>query len=109
MEHQRLQHLQQLIGRSEPPTEREKLRLIQNVGAHTAQMLEDANYRSVDDLIREDPDRLALRTGLGIKKARAIQEAALHFSQHEGQELALARAQQAISDQSSLNSDTAEA
>jgi transcription termination/antitermination protein NusA len=92
MERQRLQRLKELIERPEPPTERERLRLIQHVGAHTVQLLEDANYRSVDDLVREDPDRLALRTGLGIRKAKAIQEAAVRFAQNEGQELALSRA-----------------
>jgi N utilization substance protein A len=109
MEHQRLHHLNELLARAEPPTEREKLRLVQNVGPHTAQMLEDANYRSVDDLIREDPDKLALRTGLGIKKARAIQEAAVHFSQNEAQQLAGAREHKPAGDQGALNSDTAEA
>jgi N utilization substance protein A len=109
MEHQRLQHLQDLLSRAEPPTEREKLRLVQNVGPHTAQMLEDANYRSVDDLIREDPDKLALRTGLGIKKARAIQEAAVRFSQSEGPQLAQSRASQVAAEQATLNPDTAEA
>ncbi len=91
MERQRLQRLKDLMDRAEPATEREKLRLIQHVGAHTVQLLEDSNYRSVDDLVREDPDRLALRTGLGIRKARAIQEAAVLFSQNEAQELALSR------------------
>ena len=57
----------------------EKLRFVQGVGARTVQLLEEAGYRRVEDLAREDPDRLAIKTGLGIKKARQIHEAAATF------------------------------
>ncbi len=48
------------------------------------QLLEEAGYRTVQDLAREDADRLAIRTGLGIKKARQIQVGASHFLSTEG-------------------------
>jgi N utilization substance protein A len=60
-------------------------------------MLEEAGYRRVDDLAREDPDRLAIRTGLGIKKARQIHESARHFLSDEWKVIEEARARHAAS------------
>jgi predicted RNA-binding protein YlxR (DUF448 family) len=34
-------------------------------------LLEEAGYKTVEDVLREDEDRLAIRSGLGIKKAAA--------------------------------------
>ena len=39
----------------------------------------EAGYRTVEDIHREDEDKLAIKTGLGIKKARAIKQGAEHF------------------------------
>ncbi len=47
---------------------------------------------TVIELAREDADRLAIRTGLGIKKARLIQQGARHFLEHESKEIDAARA-----------------
>jgi len=91
MECQRQERFRQLGERDEAPAERERVRLIRHVEARTQQMLEDAGYRSVDDIAGEDPDRLALRTGLGVKKARAVQEAAQYFLDHEAKMLDQAR------------------
>jgi N utilization substance protein A len=44
-------------------------------------------------LAREDADRLAIRTGLGIKKARQIQQGAEYFLKSEAREIEEARAQ----------------
>jgi N utilization substance protein A len=43
-------------------------------------------------LLREDEDRLAIRTGLGIKKARAIKQGARDFVDSEQKVLDAARA-----------------
>lgn len=92
MERLRRERIDQAVNRSEPLTEREKLRFVQGVGMRTLSLLEEAGYKTVIDLAREDPDRLAIRTGLGIKKARLIQQGARHFLEHESKEIDIARA-----------------
>src|SRR6187402_515641 len=77
----------------EPLTERDKLRFVPGVGLRTLQLLEEAGYRTVTDLAREDADRLAIRTGLGIKKARQIQQGAEYFLRSEAHEIEQTRAQ----------------
>jgi len=91
METQRKSRLAELSTRAEPPTERDKLRVLRNVGPRTLQLLEDANYRSVDELAREDPDKLALRAQLTSKKAKMVHEAAVDFLSREAGELAATR------------------
>jgi transcription termination/antitermination protein NusA len=92
MDLQRQERIHELTLRAEPLTDRDKLRIVAHVGPRTLQALEDANYRTVEDLAKEDPDRLALRTGLGVKKAKAVRDAAKHFLGHELTELQSARA-----------------
>jgi len=75
-----------------PLTEREKLRFVAGIGMRTLQLLEESNYRNVREVAEEDPERLAVRSGLGAKKARQVQEAARHFLEHELPEIARARA-----------------
>jgi len=98
----RRERIQRASSQIEPLTEREKLRFVPGVGLRTLQLLEEAGYRAVTDLAREDADRLAIRTGLGIKKARQIQQGAEYFLRSEAHvieatraELAAARAAQA--------------
>jgi N utilization substance protein A len=76
----------------EPPTERDILRLVRGVGVRTQQLLEEGGYRGIQDVVREDPDRLAIRSSLSHKKARAVQAAAREFLQNEAKEIELARA-----------------
>lgn len=92
MDQQRQERIRELVQRVEPLTDRDKLRVVAHVGPRTLQALEDANYRTVEDLAKEDPDRLALRSGLGVKKAKAVGDAAKHFLAHELNELVAARA-----------------
>src|SRR5690606_37681993 len=93
----RLRHarIKEASQRSEPLTEREKLRFVRGVGLRTLQLLEEAGYKTVQDVSREDPDRLAIRTGLGIKKIREIQQGAQHFLKSEAREIEEARARYA--------------
>ncbi|HPY19382.1 MAG TPA: helix-hairpin-helix domain-containing protein [Polyangiaceae bacterium] len=64
-------------------TDRERLLFIRGVGQRTVTLLEEAGYRTVEDVLREDIDRLAIRTGLGIKKARLIKQGAQYFVESE--------------------------
>jgi N utilization substance protein A len=89
----RRERIQRASSQIEPLTEREKLRFVPGVGLRTLQLLEEAGYRTVPDLAREDADRLAIRTGLGIKKARQIQQGAEYFLTSEAREIEETRAQ----------------
>jgi N utilization substance protein A len=79
METLRQERIQTASNKTEPLTDKEKLLFVRGVGERTVQLLEDAGYRSVEDIMREDEDKLAIKTGLGIKKARALKQGAEHF------------------------------
>ncbi len=79
MERLRRERHQAMRTRREPPTERELLRLVPGVGLRTLQFLEEGGFRTLRDIVREDPDRLAIRSGLSNKKARSVQAAAVDF------------------------------
>lgn len=102
MERLRQARIREASSGTEPLTEREKLRFVEGVGLRTLQLLEEAGYRTVQSVAQEDPDRLAIRAGLGVKKARRIQQAALHFLQHEAREIEAARAALAAQRQASV-------
>ena len=91
MERLRRDRIHRASSQIEPLSERDKLRFVPGVGTRTVQLLEEAGYRTVQDLAREDADRLAIRTGLGIKKARQIQVGASHFLSTEAREIDEAR------------------
>jgi N utilization substance protein A len=76
----------------EAPTDRDILRLVPGVGVRTQQLLEEGGYRGLHDVVREDPDRLAIKSGLSHRKARAIQAAAREFIDGEAKEIEAARA-----------------
>ena len=66
---------------------------VRGIGERTVQLLEESGYKTVEDVLREDEDRLALRSGLGIKKGRSIKQAAKELldSEHKVAELARKR------------------
>jgi N utilization substance protein A len=96
MERLRLERVALASSGTEPLTEREKLRFVAGVGMRTLQLLEESGYKSVRDVAEEDPERLAIKAGLGLKKARQVQESAEHFVRHELPQIA--RARQALAD-----------
>lgn len=91
MEKLRQERITAASQRAEPLTERERLMFVRGVGQRTLTLLEEAGYRSVEDVLREDVDRLAIRTGLGIKKARLIRQGAQYFVDSEQKALDAAR------------------
>ncbi len=95
MERLRITRIEAASGGSEALTEREKLRFVSGVGLRTLQLLEEAGYKNVRDVAEEDPERLAVRSGLGIKKARQVQEGARHFLDTELPRISEARARAA--------------
>src|SRR5262245_45591304 len=93
MDRMRQERLQIACNRAEPPTERELLQLVPGVGLRTLQFLEEGGYRTIRDVVREDPDRLSIKTGLSNRKARAVQAAAKEFMSVEVPEIEARRAQ----------------
>ncbi len=82
-------------NRTEPLTGRERMLFVQGIGDRTVQLLEDAGYRTVEDIRREEEDKLAVKSGLGIKKARAIKQGVEHFLGSESKVIDAARTQAA--------------
>ncbi len=95
MEKLRQERIQIASSKTEPLTDKEKLLFVRGVGERTVQLLEDAGYRSVEDIMREDEDKLAIKTGLGIKKARALKQGAEYFLSSEWKQIDMARKQSA--------------
>ncbi|HMJ51916.1 MAG TPA: transcription termination factor NusA [Polyangiaceae bacterium] len=93
MERLRQERIQAASQKTEPLTDRERLLFVRGVGERTIQLLEEAGFKSVDDVLREDEDKLAIKTGLGIKKARAIKQGAQSFLENEHKVLEQARAE----------------
>jgi transcription termination/antitermination protein NusA len=91
MERLRRERIETASSKTEPLTDKEKLLFVPGVGERTVQLLEDAGYRSIDDILREDEDKLAIKTGLGIKKARALKQGAEHFLGNEWKQIEAAR------------------
>jgi transcription termination/antitermination protein NusA len=91
METLRQERIHAAASKTEPLTDKEKLLFVRGVGERTVQLLEDAGYRSVEDILREDEDKLAIKTGLGIKKARALKQGAEHFLGNEWKQIDAAR------------------
>jgi transcription termination/antitermination protein NusA len=82
MERLRAERYHALRVRRDPPSEKELVRLVPGVGLRTLQFLEEGGFRTLRDIVREDPDRLAIRSGLSNKKARLVQAAAADFLAH---------------------------
>jgi len=96
METLRQERIQTASSKTEPLTDKEKLLFVRGVGERTVQLLEDAGYRSVEDILREDEDKLAIKTGLGIKKARALKQGAEFFLANEWKQIDAARKAAAV-------------
>lgn len=92
MERLRQRRIEAASQGTEPLSEREKLRFIAGVGLRTLQLLEESGYKNVRDLAEEDPERLAIRAGLGTKKAGLVQLSAKRFLDVELPAIAASRA-----------------
>ncbi len=79
-------------SRDEPLSQRDRLLLVHGVGDRTVEILQKAGYGSVEDILNEnDSDQLALKTSLGLKKARDLFEAVKVFVASEARILEEAR------------------
>ncbi len=90
MERLRQERISAVSTRTEPLTERDRLLFLHGVGERTVLLLEEAGYRTIEEVLREDEDKLAIKTGLGIKKARALKQGAESFLTNEWAEISQA-------------------
>jgi len=86
LESRRKRQIRGLLRRGSKLMDRDRLMFVRGVGDRTIEMLASAGYRSVEDVADEtDLDRLALSTGLGLRKARQIVEGTRAFLESEVQ------------------------
>ncbi len=84
MEELRKEALAATTERTEAPSERDKLLLVRNVNARTADKLEQSGYTSIDAIAaEEDTDRFAIKSGIGAARAQALKVAVAEFVSHE--------------------------
>jgi N utilization substance protein A len=93
MERLRKERVREFALREEPLTERERLLCVPSVGLRTLTLLEDAGYKSIASILKENEDRLGIRTGLGFKKATTIKEAVASYARAERELFEQTRAQ----------------
>jgi N utilization substance protein A len=63
---------------------RQRLLFVRGVTDKVAELLEGHGYRTPEDLVREAEDKLALKTSVGIKRARLMRQGAQAFLEAEG-------------------------
>ena len=83
MERLRQERIKAAQTRTEPLTDQDRVLFIRGVGDRTVVLLKEAGFSTVEEIAREDEERLAIKTGFGIKKARFIKQGAKEFIQNE--------------------------
>ncbi|MDD9945377.1 MAG: transcription termination factor NusA [Myxococcales bacterium] len=98
MERRRRERIEAGVRGDKVLTDRDLMALIEGVTPRIADLLYSAGYRTIDAIADEaDVDKLAIRTGIGAKKAQAVQAAIARYKDEdaarveEGQEAARAR------------------
>jgi N utilization substance protein A len=79
VEEVRRERIREAAKKTEPLTTRERLLFITGVGERTVELLEQKGYENVEAIAEEDVDKFAIRTGLGLKKAKSIIHGARQF------------------------------
>jgi N utilization substance protein A len=75
----------------DPLEPRARLLLVKGLGERTATLLDEAGYKTIEDVAREDEDKLAQKAGLGIPKAKTVKQAAAQFLANEWKPIEEAR------------------
>ncbi len=96
----RLERIESAATSPELLGDRETLQMVRGVTPRIAELIIHSGYRTVRDLFEEtDIDRLAIKTGLGIKKAKQINEGVIEYMENhaprieQGRRLARERAE----------------
>jgi N utilization substance protein A len=91
LERLRQERIRRIAEQSGAITDHDALLVVPGMGTRTAQALEESGYKSVRDVAKEDPDRLAIKSGLGNKKARQVWQGAVDFQRTVAKEIQVAR------------------
>jgi membrane protein involved in colicin uptake len=98
MDRLRVKRVEEACSGTKVLAERDTLLLLRGVTARMADLLQHAGYKTPHDIVGEqDIDRLAIRTGLGSKRAQELRDAVLAYEAQdavgveEGQKLARER------------------
>ncbi|MGC4086421.1 MAG: transcription termination factor NusA [Polyangiaceae bacterium] len=91
LERIRQDRIRRIVEQGGALSDHDALLVVPGMGTRTAQSLEEAGYKSVRDVAKEDPDRLALKSGLGNKKARQVWQGAVDFQRTVAKEIQVAR------------------
>jgi N utilization substance protein A len=91
LERLRQERIRRAVEQGGALSDHDALLIVPGIGTRTAQSLEDAGYRSVRDVAKEDPDRLSIKSGLGHRKARQIWQGAVDFQRTVAKEIQQAR------------------
>ena len=84
MERLRQKRVDEAASGNKPLSERDELLLIRGVTARVSDLLQHAGYKGARDIrAEEDIDRLAIRTGLGSKKAQELRDAVLAYQEQD--------------------------
>jgi N utilization substance protein A len=62
------------LAKEEPLPEQVRFMMVREMGERTFNILQEKGYSKLEEIDKEDIDRLALRTGLGLKKSRQIKK-----------------------------------
>jgi N utilization substance protein A len=103
MERLRLKRIEEAVSGEKVLTDRDELLLISGVTARVGELLVRSGYRSANDLRNErDIDRMAIRTGLGSRKAQEIVEGVQAYFEKDAERVnegqGAARERQAMAD-----------
>ena len=89
MDKLRLGRIKRAVSGDDLLNERDELLLVQGVTPRISDLLQHAGYRSIRDLhAEEDVDRLAIRTGLGSKRAQMIRDGVLYYIENDAERVA---------------------
>ncbi len=92
METLRKERLEKAVDGARPLEEHDRMLLVAGFGDRTVHVLEEHGYKTLEAVVREEDERLATRTGLGLKRGRALKQAAQTFLEQEWKGIATKRA-----------------
>jgi transcription termination/antitermination protein NusA len=86
MDRLRVKRLEETVTGDKVLSDRDALLLVRGITARIADLLQHAGYRSVRDIHAEqDIDRLAIRTGLGSRKAQEIRDNVIAYLEQDSE------------------------
>jgi N utilization substance protein A len=86
MERLRLQRIERAVSEPTQLTDKEMMLFVRGITPRIVELLVNAGYRNIQELHQEeDIDRLAIKTGLGMKRAKLIRESVIEYMQNNAE------------------------